>query len=1554
MMRHEAMLRRTAAQGKVRTYYHGTANEPPEDEVEGGHVLPAGAHLHPDAATAWKHAIRHWNDDESTSFPRVYRAVRFENEPGHEHTAGGGIKLTEPTGATYAEHEHDEHPPIKLHDEEGPILFHGTTHYHDADDEDLNGHTPPHEITASGGTPTFGGAQHDPGYAYATKSLHSAWAYAEDRQRNHGSGTPHVYRVTPKRPEDLEEDPYYMADGQQSRGVKPGDMRAKSGFHVLDEVPPSRALHRENVENHQDEHGMIDWDDEDENDEGEHHEGARTIRRSQAQCANDDVGLRQGQDNGNVRTAAMSEERKAEIQRIREERKNRRRPTAEEARQQRERRDNAVSQLFTPIPEAELEEQRRQREPKSEPLDDHTYSLNDVSKHYGWEGFDSHEIAHLVHNPEHATFTHEDVPVHSLRLMNDHGGLTKPHSYSDIAGQDEDDEKWEHERLRSLERGHDEGADIPPIVVVRHGEHHIIADGSHRAAIAVERGHTHIPAFVTERTIMPKEASRKTAKWGDDGPLVWDAIGERHPSLYGDPEVHGEDADGADGEGIGWAANQLAHSRPDDPDAGNHGSYDLLFHEEHVDPKHIDYFRNGSGDHRVRHAREGYEERPSKVPPLVLVHRHGVYQVADGHHRAEGAALAGKKVRAYVAYSPYPNEPDGEGETGPYNDAEPHPGHHTASRRTAALHNPVDDKHPDEWFHGSPHEYDTFFDPGEHSPSAYEEGADRNHWNTLLGNHFTSDHDVAHEFSLGDHHLDTGQWEGDPNDQPLAHVIHAKLHLKNPKHYASEHDMDQEVHEHEYRMGNRISDHFDPEDREVMRDELGSQDSTPEAEHFDKEEFEPDEPYERHDYSVDKHPMATHWLSAHPDKHGIAMRYKKRLMDQGYDGIVYGNEYEKSKRGMSAPSVIAFHPHQVEITQHHYGKANRCLTPEEAKRQPGEGQQMIPGTEHYQRRMSSLSLIAVDLGQATGRLTAPLPQECWDRYHGLPKDWTTQPNEAAYQWLEEYFRQHRTAEYRPNYGSPFPVVKGPNGEPDEYPGNGIKQVRHSADMPVPLYHGTSAKFEPGDLIKSGHPGNFVRRMKHVYAIEDPEAAQNYGWHGLGSGWDRTKGNEQERHPRVYEVRPTGPYGHRSDAKGQNWASEDPWEVVREVWHHEPKESGPKQALLKGSMLDVFLAAWDDDDDEKPKWCEDCNEEHTEDEGHRPCAACGERHADIEEKNNHESTMTDWDHEYPRLPDEIHRGMTVELPRDVHRIVHNEGRHPQIRARELAFHLGGAGVGMHWTDDHDQAHHYADVNHFENATPIVLHAHKPAREQIETDPDTLSDMGVYGRDFHDDAEIPVSFGEHMKIKGISWKSVGENGHPHGDWHRHDFKEPMHMTAMRKHAHDSGDSQRIFHCPFCGAGQVIGRSDGTTECEFCQVHFTVQVQPQFNSFPQTINGQPVQIPGMPGQIGNPGMAPGMPPGAPGAPPGAEGDEGSGFPPGDDPDADGDAQGDSDGDGDGGDDKKPDFLKGKASKQFKTAAGDWLNEDQYTRHLAWMHAANKDLMARVMRPSRDGAAR
>ncbi|MCX4799584.1 hypothetical protein OG497_37655 [Streptomyces sp. NBC_01242] len=145
-----------------------------------------------------------------------------------------------------------------------------------------------------------------------------------------------------------------------------------------------------------------------------------------------------------------------------------------------------------------------------------------------------------------------------------------------------------------------------------------------------------------------------------------------------------------------------------------------------------------------------------------------------------------------------------------------------------------------------------------------------------------------------------------------------------------------------------------------------------------------------------------------------------------------------------------------------------------------------------------------------------------------------------------------------------------------------------------------------------------------------------------------------------------------------------------------------------------------------------------------------------------------------------------------------------------------------------------------------------------------------------------------------------------------------------AHQSGDGITIVHCPFCGSGQVLGRSDGNTECQFCNQAFMVRVQPMFSAFPQSINGMPVDIPGMP-----PGMPPPGDPMTAGAPPGADGEDGGGAPPfGQDGGADSadgppgsDDSGNDSGDG-------PPF--GKKESAFRTTAGHQLPRTAYVDYL------------------------
>jgi hypothetical protein len=147
----------------------------------------------------------------------------------------------------------------------------------------------------------------------------------------------------------------------------------------------------------------------------------------------------------------------------------------------------------------------------------------------------------------------------------------------------------------------------------------------------------------------------------------------------------------------------------------------------------------------------------------------------------------------------------------------------------------------------------------------------------------------------------------------------------------------------------------------------------------------------------------------------------------------------------------------------------------------------------------------------------------------------------------------------------------------------------------------------------------------------------------------------------------------------------------------------------------------------------------------------------------------------------------------------------------------------------------------------------------------------------------------------------------------------VEPVRKFGHQSGDGVQICHCPFCGSGQVIGRSDGNTECSFCNQSFMVRVQPMYAAFPQSVGGMPVDIPGMPGTD----------PAAGGMAPGEEGDAGGAPPFGDSEGApdDGEAEdgGGQDGAGGGG---GPPFGK---KSSYRTAAGRRMGRAAYLRYLA-----------------------
>lgn len=172
-----------------------------------------------------------------------------------------------------------------------------------------------------------------------------------------------------------------------------------------------------------------------------------------------------------------------------------------------------------------------------------------------------------------------------------------------------------------------------------------------------------------------------------------------------------------------------------------------------------------------------------------------------------------------------------------------------------------------------------------------------------------------------------------------------------------------------------------------------------------------------------------------------------------------------------------------------------------------------------------------------------------------------------------------------------------------------------------------------------------------------------------------------------------------------------------------------------------------------------------------------------------------------------------------------------------------------------------------------------------------------------------------------------------------------------AHDPGDPLVTSHCPFCGSGQVVGRSDGTIGCDFCGQNYIVRVQPAFPGMPQMPMG-----PGAASDVGpdgglmDPGMVgpDGMPLGGGGPPPGE--DAGAGGGPVDDAaggEGDFPPEGDDDDATQGGPPPKSDSKKKqkKGSLRYRGLEGQILTEEQLLRHLAVRASgASPAVMARL----------
>ncbi len=350
-------------------------------------------------------------------------------------------------------------------------------------------------------------------------------------------------------------------------------------------------------------------------------------------------------------------------------------------------------------------------------------------------------------------------------------------------------------------------------------------------------------------------------------------------------------------------------------------------------------------------------------------------------------------------------------------------GHGKTAVMALGMHNPHTGG--DEWFHGTqarPEELGHGFDdPASMASGAFEmpDAEEGGHWNALLGTHFTADHDVAKQFAKGEHASGANdrqddEFEHDP--RPVSQgVVHARLGLHNPKVYASEHDMDHEAYEHEYAAGNHPSNHVpgigshDEDDDDAYE----AEEMWPNAHRIAKDyghDKIPASTYGHHGTQLANHPMRTGWLNTHPDKFDIAGRFKKRLQDQGHDGVIYGNEYEKSKHGANGNrSAIAFRPHQIQVTQHHHAD-KPCLDPEEAERtqarMPGRGQMELPfERKHHEAAAKPVKPLRMEPGlyYRSHSRSAPFGPE-----HASTKN----IGEAPHPDLAKYFEPKRSAARR--------------------------------------------------------------------------------------------------------------------------------------------------------------------------------------------------------------------------------------------------------------------------------------------------------------------------------------------------------------------------------------------------------------------------------------------------------------------------------------------------------------------------------------------------------------
>lgn len=172
-------------------------------------------------------------------------------------------------------------------------------------------------------------------------------------------------------------------------------------------------------------------------------------------------------------------------------------------------------------------------------------------------------------------------------------------------------------------------------------------------------------------------------------------------------------------------------------------------------------------------------------------------------------------------------------------------------------------------------------------------------------------------------------------------------------------------------------------------------------------------------------------------------------------------------------------------------------------------------------------------------------------------------------------------------------------------------------------------------------------------------------------------------------------------------------------------------------------------------------------------------------DDHYRSYTDWDKAYPRLPEDIHRGVAVQLDPDTHEAIHGEGHSEADRARAAVQAATLKPLGMHWSSAGSEMAGRIAEDEAEQLTPrerrnithVVLHADRPERQHIETNIDKLVQHSVISHGRSPENEVPLKEHVPVHIWGVSWKH-----HDEPDWHSHEFDQPMTKTAVKSSDHE----------------------------------------------------------------------------------------------------------------------------------------------------------------------------